>query len=98
MHVLQEYNNPNRPFEPCPNFSAQYSLQRSLPDRLEKGIRVGNSILDCERRAWESNCYTVLGEGSFKQGWREVVWGALLVYDRTALISLLIPVSSNGPN
>jgi serine/threonine protein kinase len=39
MHVLQEYNNPNRPFEPCPKFDVQYPLQRSLPDWLDKGIK-----------------------------------------------------------
>lgn len=41
VHVLQEYCNPDRPFSPCPAFSAcsiQYTLERSLPDWLSSGI------------------------------------------------------------
>jgi len=41
MHGLQEYNNPNRPFEPCPNFSAEYTLQRALPGWLSVAISKG---------------------------------------------------------
>jgi serine/threonine protein kinase len=39
IHVLQEYNNPNRPFDGAPNFSAQYALQRSLPIWLNNGLQ-----------------------------------------------------------
>lgn len=42
MHVLQEYNNLKRPFEPCPDFSSsEYALERSLPDWLITSIKVG---------------------------------------------------------
>lgn len=41
MHVLQEYNNPNRPFKPCPKFSTEYTLRRSLPEWLETCIKEG---------------------------------------------------------
>jgi hypothetical protein len=38
MHVLQEYSQPNRPFDPCPNFKDVYDLERNLPDWLLKGL------------------------------------------------------------
>ena len=37
IHVLQEYSQPNRPFDPCPKFNDIYDLERSLPDWLQKG-------------------------------------------------------------
>jgi hypothetical protein len=37
MHVLQEYCEPSRPFDPCPNFKANYELKRELPDWLSAG-------------------------------------------------------------
>jgi serine/threonine protein kinase len=44
VHVLQEYNNPNRPFEPCPNFSTHYTLVRHLPDWLGKILIAGQAF------------------------------------------------------
>jgi hypothetical protein len=41
VHVLQEYCNPNRPFNPCPDFASQYALVRKLPDRVSDGIKQG---------------------------------------------------------
>ena len=40
IHVLQEYSQPNRPFDPCPKFNDIYDLERSLPDWLQRDIKI----------------------------------------------------------
>jgi hypothetical protein len=45
MHVLQEYNQPNRPFDPCPKFNNEYDLERNLPDWLRNGVLDGSFSL-----------------------------------------------------
>jgi hypothetical protein len=37
MHALQEYCEPSRPFDPCPDFKANYTLKRDLPNWLANG-------------------------------------------------------------
>ena len=81
IHVLQEYCNPNRPFEPCPNFSTQYTLERKLPDWLSSAISIGKFDFVVFRRYVAVECvhYMRLGlDGSD---------GSLLAA-RSALISL----------
>jgi hypothetical protein len=41
MHVLQEYCNPDRSFDPCPNFTERYTLVRELPRWLSTVISQG---------------------------------------------------------
>jgi hypothetical protein len=41
VHVLQEYINPGRPFDPCPQFDIAYSLKRSIPDWLAAAFENG---------------------------------------------------------
>lgn len=54
INVLQEYNNPKRPFEPCPDFSlTEYVLERTLPDWLLKFLKEGKSDF-CILRAYFS--------------------------------------------
>jgi hypothetical protein len=76
IHVLQEYNNPNRSFELCPNFSTNYTLVRKLPDWISKPLVAGQAFnFGIYRgRAGEAGCYTDA----------EVRW----VVDRKALITL----------
>lgn len=79
IHVLQEYCNPGRPFEPCPNFSTEYKLQRNLPEWLTHAISYGKfdfGALRYKHEAWE--CH-----GGRLRGAREVTQA-----DRSALISL----------
>lgn len=66
MHVLQEYNNPNRPFEPCPDFSStEYTLERSLPDWLFKFLKESKSdfcILRARRSVAKAERVLSIGE------------------------------------
>jgi ankyrin repeat protein len=41
IHVLQEYNNPDRPFDPTPKFDVDYTLARSLPNWLSSPLDSG---------------------------------------------------------
>jgi ankyrin repeat protein len=42
IHVLQEYNNPDRPFDPTPKFDVDYTLVRLLPDWLSSPLNSGS--------------------------------------------------------
>jgi serine/threonine protein kinase len=44
IHVLQEYNNPGRPFEPTPKFNVGYTLVRALPDWLSNPLVAGKDF------------------------------------------------------
>jgi serine/threonine protein kinase len=44
IHVLQEYNNPDRPFYPTPKFDVDYTLVRLLPDWLSSPLNSGSPI------------------------------------------------------
>jgi hypothetical protein len=86
IHVLQEYNNPSRPFEPCPNFSTNYTLDRNLPGRLGKPLRAGQ-VFDygiIRGRMSHGATDTVAREGG-GGGWAVALMSAA---DRKALITL----------
>ena len=91
IHVLQEYNNPDRPFDPTPNFDAQYKLVRDLPDWLS------NPLVSAENfdfGIWRAGAWSV---GShWGQGWQcSIPWSlrephrvGVYVVDRKSLVSL----------
>jgi ankyrin repeat protein len=70
MHVLQEYCEPSRPFDPCPNFKANYELKRELPDwlvagdgSLVKGLSTDFGIFrGC---LWRAECARVGGSATY---------------------------------
>jgi serine/threonine protein kinase len=66
IHVMQEYNNPNRPFAPCPTFDIDYKLIRRLPDWLDSSLKAGSFDFGIERRQ--------RGAGAVKIGRQE--WGS----------------------
>lgn len=82
IHVLQEYNNPDRPFEPCPNFSTEYTLQRNLPEWVTHGISKGK--FDVAFFRYKYSRVSRGGSPHPNLGWPD----GRMAHDGTALINL----------
>jgi serine/threonine protein kinase len=92
IHVLQEYNNPRRPFDPTPNFDVDYTLVRRLPDWLSSPLNSGSPFNFGMYRWQYGMCF-------HDQGWRtyggqvssvaSTVEARFIAADRSSLISLL---------
>jgi serine/threonine protein kinase len=86
VHVLQEYNNPGRPFDPCPKFDITYKLERGLPDWLSTPLKAGAAFqFGIYRAGWRD--YGFAGVGGERTGFR--LRSNVAPADQKSLISLL---------